>query len=369
MSSRVHRFRAELDQAGLAGSVVSRPEHVFYLSGFTSPPRGQSFLVVGPRGTALVARGDQERLQNAAGSDVSVFAYEFYRPTILREADDAAQEALAAALSQSGLAGHRFGVEEDHLPMYALEAIANTGDAIPLDGQIERMRLRKDDEEIAAIRRAVAINDLGFAAARTAIRGGATELDVFAVVFEAILRAHRAPFTLDGDFVSGPRTERIGGPATERELRRGDLVILDIYPVLNWYKGDFSRTFVVGAASTRQREIHRVLEEALAQGAALARAGIRACDVDAVVRETISVAGYGDYFPHHSGHAIGLGHPEPPFIIPADPTPLEPDMVITLEPGIYLPGFGGMRLEQNYLIREAGAEPLSTFPLELISCD
>lgn len=369
MPSRLNRFQEALDRAGLAGAVVSRPEHVYYLSGFTPPPRGQAFLVVGPNGAAIVARGEQSRLENAVGPEFKVFPYEFYRPRLLREAEDVAEEALAAALAATGLSGQRFGVEEDHLPMYALEAISNAGDAVALDGAIERMRLTKDEDEIAAIRRAVAINDQGFAAARQAIRPGATELDVFDAVYGAILRAHGAPFTLEGDFVSGPRTERIGGPATSRELQPGDLFIIDLFPVLGWYKGDFTRTFVVGQPTARQRELHRVLENALARGESLIRPGIRACDLDALVRDSIRDAGYGENFPHHSGHAIGLGHPEPPFIVPADQSQLQPGMVITLEPGVYVPGVGGMRLEQNYLVTESGAEPLSKFPQELIVCD
>lgn len=369
MPSRLNRFQNALDRAGLAGAVVSRPEHVFYLSGFTSPPRGQSFLVVGPGGAAIVARGERSRLENAIGPGFDVFPYEFYRPRLLREADDAAAEALIAAIEATGLNGRRFGVEEDHLPMYALEAIANAGDAIALDGEIERMRLTKDEDEVAAIRRAVAINDLGFAAARQAIRPGATELDVFDAIYGAILRAHGAPFTLEGDFVSGPRAERIGGPATGRALQPGDLFIIDLFPVLGWYKGDFTRTFVVGRPTPEQLALHKVLENALTQGESLIRPGIRACDLDSVVRDSIREAGHGKHFPHHSGHAIGLGHPEPPFIVPADLSMLQPGMVITLEPGVYVPGVGGMRLEQNYLVTENGAEPLSTFPQELIVAD
>lgn len=368
MSSRAQRFQDELNRVGLAGAVVSRPEHIFYLSGFSAPLRGQTFLVVGPNGVVLVARGSLDQLQSTAPS-ANVFPYEYYRTDLLREADDAAGEALSEALAASGLKGQRFGTEEDHLPMYAFELTASLGDAVALDGQIERMRLKKDDDEVAAIRRAIAINDLGFAAARPVIRPGASELDVFDAVFGAILRAHGAPFTLDGDFVSGPRTERIGGPPTDRILRRGDLFIADIFPVLGWYKGDCTRTFVVGKATAKQREMHLVLEEALARGEAAIRPGLAAGDLDSAVRESVAGSGYGDYFPHHSGHAIGLGHPEPPFIVPADRTPLESGMVITLEPGIYVPGVGGMRLEQNYLVTENGAEPLSRFPLELVETE
>ncbi|HUX88024.1 MAG TPA: Xaa-Pro peptidase family protein [Chloroflexota bacterium] len=367
MTARMEQFQGRLADLGLAGAVVNRPEHVFYLVGFTTLPRSLSFLVTGPRGVALVTRGN-EALSRNLDSGLQVFPYEFYRPRQLRAVDEVVAEALRAACEAVGLRGGRIGVEASNLPWNVGPLVDGYGEIFPFGGTIESMRVQKDDDEIAAIRRAVAINDLGLAAAQRAIRAGASELDVYSAVYREVLLRHGLPFTLQGDFVSGPRTERIGGPATARRLETGDLFIIDIFPVLNWYKGDFTRTFVVGRPSERQKEMHLVLEAALAAGAAAIRPGLPACDLDAVVRNTIADAGYGDYFPHHAGHAIGLDHPEPPFIIPADPTPLQPRMVITLEPGIYVPGFGGMRLEQNYLVTENRAEPLSAFPLELTEC-
>jgi len=368
MTARLDRLRGALGAAGFTGAVVSRPTHVHYLSGYNAPASGYTFLVAGPHGTALVVAG-REPAAGSLPSEIQAFPYQFYRPTVLREAEDAAEEALLAAIDTVGLRGGAIGIESDHLPFGLAQALAGVGDVTSLDGEIERMRLQKDADEIAAIRRAVAINDRGLAAARRAIRHGATEIDVFAAVYGEILRDFGAPYTLIGDFVSGPRTERVGGPATARELQSGDLFIIDIFPILDWYKGDITRTFVVGEPTSRQRDVHRVLEEALAVGAAAIRPGLRACDLDAVVREAVSRAGFGENFPHHSGHAIGLGHPESPYIIPADASELRPNMVITLEPGIYLPGEGGMRLEQNFLITESGAEGLSQFPLELIVCE
>lgn len=359
---------AKLMASGFAGAVVSRPEHVFYIAGFSPPLRGQAFVVVGPMGVALAAQGGPA-LARTVDPAIRAFPYQFYRPTELRDPDRAAREAVLAAVDAVGLSGKPVGIEAGHLPFGMSQALSSAGEILPLTGQIERLRWQKDDGEISLIRRAVSINDHAFEAARQAIRPGATELDVFAAVHREILLRHGAPFTLQGDFVSGPRTEKIGGPPTDRKLEPGDQFIMDLFPVLNWYKGDFTRCFVVGRASPQQEERHRILENALAAGAAAIRPGIRACDLDAVVRGAIGKAGYGEYFPHHSGHAIGLGHPEPPYIVPADPSPLLPRMVITLEPGIYLPGMGGMRLEQNYLVTEDGAEPLSTFPLTLISCE
>ncbi|MCL4500013.1 MAG: Xaa-Pro peptidase family protein [Chloroflexi bacterium] len=366
MTARVERFRSELAEAGFDGAIVSRPEHVFYLCGYAAPVRGLTYLVVGPRGVGLVTSGKGAEIPGEP--EIQVFSYEYYRPTQLRDVDEASLEALAAGISTVGLRGVRTGVEDSYLSARAFQSLVSVCDAVSLGGLIERMRLRKDENEIAAIRRAVSINDRGLTVAQRVIAPGVSELEVYAAIYREVLLSHGAPYTLRGDFVSGARTERIGGPPSSRVLEEGDLFIIDIFPVLDWYKGDFTRNFVVGKPNARQLEVHRVLEDALAAGAAVIRPGIRACDLDAVVRESVTAAGYGAYFPHHSGHAIGLDHPEPPYIIPADPTPLQSRMVITLEPGIYIPGFGGMRLEQNFLVTDTGAEPLSSYPLKLIPC-
>jgi Xaa-Pro aminopeptidase len=360
---RRERLLRELDRIGLAGAIVARREHVYYLSGHLPGTGVDALVLLGPRGCALVAPGKASPVEG-----VEVISYVAYTHSRVVDAEAELREAFMAALEQTGLKGQRVGAEFSHLSASLAEQASDRCHLTSLAGTIEQLRRVKDADEIELIRHGVAMNDLGYQAARQAIRPGTSELEVFAAVSRAILLAHGEPFTMIGDFVSGPRTEGGGGPATDRRLEPGDLFIMDIFPVLRGYKGDLSRNFVVGEPTARQREIHRVLEDALVLGGAAIKPGLRACDLDSVVRKYVADAGYGDNFRHHAGHAIGLGHPERPYIIPADTEELQANQVITLEPGIYISGFGGMRLEQNYLITETGAEPLSTFPLELIAC-
>jgi Xaa-Pro aminopeptidase len=280
-------------------------------------------------------------------------------------------EALDLAVEQAGLTGQRIGIEEMHISAFHAAAVARHGPTVAVDGQIESLRRIKDDEELAAIRAAVGFNDLGFAAARQAIAPGVTELAVQDAVVSAMEEATGMSIDVLDDtncFISGSRTSVGVGATTSRRLRRGDLMIIDLNPFIHGYKGDTTRTFSVGPASPEQRRIHDTLVRALEAAERAARPGVRACDVYAALARTIIDAGYGAGLSGHGGHAIGLEHLERPYIIPGDELPLEERMVLTLEPGIYLPEIGGLRIEDNYRVAGGGLDVLSHFPRELVRC-
>jgi Xaa-Pro aminopeptidase len=169
-----------------------------------------------------------------------------------------------------------------------------------------------------------------------------------------------------GDFASGPRTEAKGGPPTTRVIERGDLFILDYSAVLYGYRGDFTNTWVIdGQPTAPQRELADHCMAALRAGESLLRPGTRGADVHAALTETFARAGVANAFPHHSGHGIGLGHPDPPYFTPhSDDVIVERD-VVTLEPGLYVKGVGGMRFERNYVITRDGFELLTHHALGL----
>ncbi len=365
MPTRLERFRARLEAAGHDGAVVAFPPHIYYLSGLTPPARGQTFLVVGPTTAIAVVPGGSP---TSAGPGVAVYPYEDYSSRQVIDPLQAARQALQSALAEAGLYGKRVALESSALPHTYATIVSEHAQRADLGDILLEMRRQKDPDEIAAIRRAIAILDAAYATAQQTIAPGVSELEVYQAIFQTILHRHGEPFFLQGDFVSGPRSAGIGGPPTARRLEPGDLFIIDLFPVLHFYKGDLCRTFVVGQPTPEQRALHTLLEEALARGAEALRPGVTGAEVDRLVRGHLQAAGYGQYFPHHSGHAIGLGHPERPYLIPGETLPLAENMVVTLEPGLYRPGFGGMRLEQNFLITASGAEPLSTFPLTLIAC-
>lgn len=360
---RLERLRRSLAPE-FAGAVVALPIHTHYLSGQPPNSRAASYVVVGPERAALVAPG------SAPGRDpaVDLLAYDAYRHDTPADQHANAEAALIEALDRAGVVGQAVAIEAEWLPQRLATAVAARCRVGMLGNRLERQRMVKDEAELALVRRAAGIIDGAFAAVRDGLRAGRSELEVYEEAVRAILLAHGEPFTMECVFLSGPRTLEIIGPPTARRFARGDLLIFDVFPYLHGYKVDVTRTYSVGPATDQQRQLHAILERALAAGAAALRPGATGGEVDAATRGVIAAAGYGAHSTHHMGHAIGLFHPERPSLVPGETLPLAEGMVITLEPGVYVPGIGGLRLEQNYIVRDGPPEALSRFPLELVEC-
>lgn len=269
------------------------------------------------------------------------------------------------------LAARRIGIEMATAPaglIRGLESSAPGIEWLDLDPLIRPLRRSKDVDELALLRRCLKASDAGMAAAMSDLRPGMTEFDAYMIVQGAASQAAGAPVQLYGDFVSGPRCEQIGGAPSGRVLAAGDLVLLDYSVVIHGYRGDIANTFRVGggAASAAQRALHEKCLDAIAAGEALLKPNVACKDVDAAVRRVLlKDGGKPEHFPGHAGHGVGLGHPEPPYIVPESVDTLMVGDVVTLEPGQYVPGVAGMRFERNYVITESGFETLSGHPLSL----
>jgi Xaa-Pro aminopeptidase len=229
-----------------------------------------------------------------------------------------------------------------------------------------RLMRRKEDDELAVLRRAIAAAEHGFVRAREGIHAGMSELHAYSLVSDAVLEHLGEQALVYGDFASGPRAEAKGGQPTARVIERGDLFILDYSVVLYGYRGDFTNTWVIdGQPTTRQRELADACLAAMQAGESRLRPGTRGAEVHAALTDSFARASLADAFPHHSGHGIGLGHPDPPYFTPhSDDVIVERD-VVTLEPGLYVQGVGGMRFERNYVIAADGFELLTHHTLGL----
>jgi Xaa-Pro aminopeptidase len=231
---------------------------------------------------------------------------------------------------------------------------------------IATMRRRKDPDEIELLRRCMRATEAGHAWARANIKPGMTELDVYCGVNAACTQAAGHAVIVYGDFAVSPGPERRGGPPTDRVLTPGDMFILDFSVVIGGYRSDFTNTLVVGAEpNADQKRLYDLCVVAMTAGEKELKAGAGCRTVYEGVRSDFEKGGMAEYFPHHAGHGLGLTHPEAPYFVRhADETLLAGD-VVTLEPGLYVPNVGGIRLEHNYLITETGYERLSNHVIAL----
>lgn len=225
---------------------------------------------------------------------------------------------------------------------------------------ILRLRKCKQPDEVGEIRHSLTLCAKAYQAARGAIAPGVTELDVYHTILAAITKQTGSTVDLRGDFASGERAIRGGGPPTARVLQVHDLFPLDLFPASALYFGDTCRTFAAGGAIDEQLRAHEVVRKALTMAESMVKPGVRTRDVYLTVKQFLDSEAIAEKsFWHHLGHGIGFHGHESPRIIPGSDDIFEPGDVFTLEPGVYTKSLrGGIRLEDNYLITEHGLENL-----------
>ena len=231
---------------------------------------------------------------------------------------------------------------------------------------VEALRESKDADEVALIRRAGEIATRALAKTLREIRPGMNELNVAGILEHALRDEGSEEFPFPAIVASGPRAALPHARASSRLIERGDLLLLDFGAQYKGYCSDVTRTVVVGRASSEQREIYDIVKHANAVAASSVRAGMKGQDADGLARRYIEERGYGDAFGHSLGHGLGLEVHEAPRLAKTVETPLGTGAVVTIEPGIYRPGWGGVRIEDDVHLAASGPEILTDFTRELL---
>ncbi len=237
---------------------------------------------------------------------------------------------------------------------------------VPTTGLVESIAIVKDAEEIEALKKAVEIADVAFERILQIIRPGISELDVCAELEYQMKMLGSSDPAFETLINSGWRSAMPHGRASAKKIKNGELVTLDFGAVYGGYHSDMTRTVSVGKADARQKKIYNLVLKAQIAGCKKARAGLGGPDVDKVARDIISKAGYGKQFGHGLGHGIGLLIHEGPRLSPLSADILKPNMVVTVEPGIYIEGWGGVRIEDDVVITKSGCRILNKAEKRLI---
>jgi Xaa-Pro aminopeptidase len=333
--------------------IVSDAHDVRYLSGF----RGENATLVVGQATALICT--DSRYWGQVAEEVKGFALERTEELLHDTAAAAARELgeRAALGFQGGTLTHAD---------YRLLRRRHLGRLRDVRDRLSRLRGVKEASEIESVRRAAAMTDAAFAAVVASGLMGRTEADVSWQIGEELHRCGAEGPSFDTVVAAGPRGALAHAIPGQRRIVSGDLVVVDSGARVDGYCSDITRTFAVGEVPEELRHVYAIVLKAQLAALAALRPGVTGHDADAVAREVIEVAGYGDAFGHGTGHGVGLEIHERPRLGRRSRDILAPGMVFTVEPGIYLQDVGGVRIEDTVVLTEDGCRLLTLFPKDLI---
>lgn len=349
---RVERLVKALNSQNLDGLLITNNYNLRYMTGFT-----------GTSGVAVVSQKEAVfitdfRYTEQASKQITGYRIVEHKGTIIEE--------IAAVVKELGIKSLGFEKDVVSYSMYETYSKVIPVDLVGVTDLIEKIRLVKTEDELKTIKAACQIADETFEHIIQFIKPGKTELEVSNELEFYMRKLGATSSSFDTIVASGVRSALPHGVATDKIIEKGDFVTLDYGALYNGYISDMTRTVAVGEPSEQLKEIYQIVLEAELLGLEKFKPGMTGKEADAICRDYIKEHGYGDAFGHSTGHGIGLEVHEGPGLSFRSNITLEPGMVVTCEPGIYLPGVGGVRIEDDTLITETGNEKLTHAPKELI---
>jgi Xaa-Pro dipeptidase len=357
IKKRQEKLAAVLEGAGLKGLALNAGPSLIYLTGlhFHLSERPVVGLFTPDASPVLI-------LPELESAKVENLAYELTPYTYAEDPDkwvDAFREGVKAA----GLAGGKVGVEDRWLRFLELnllkDAMADVNFINAVD-TVAELRMVKDAFEIAAMQEAVNAAQAALEATLPHVAIGMTEKELAAeLVMQIFRQGNGTALPFQPIVATGPNSANPHAFPTDRPLAKGDLLVIDWGASAEGYFSDLTRTFGVGEVNHEQEKIHKIVQEANAAARAIAKPGIACGDVDKAARDVIEQAGYGAYFIHRTGHGLGMEGHEEPYMRADNPIPLIAGMTFTIEPGIYIPGKDGVRVEDDVVVTEDGLRSFS----------
>lgn len=353
MEHRIQALREAFDTEKLDGYLVADEISILYFTGFLggarllTPKEGENVLYV-------YGVNYEEASETARDSRVE----------LVKRGEDAD---LKLADEVKSLKLRRVGFDGVEASGYLKLRRALKGVRLKSLGKLVwKLREVKDETEITCMRKAAELTDEGMRTAFETIKAGLREYEVAAEMEYAMRRLGSGGVAFDTIVASGVRSAFPHGGCTDRKIRKGDLVVIDVGATYQHYRADLTRTVTIGKPSPKQAKVFGVLREAQERAFQSVCAGIRARDVDAAARSLIEKKGYGEYFVHGLGHGVGLEIHEPPTLGPGSKEVLKAGNVLTVEPGIYIINFGGVRIEDTVLVHKDKAEKFTKAAYELM---
>lgn len=352
MINRVNNLREQMKSEEISSFLITSPYNLRYLTGFTGTT---GLALIGLEEAFFIT--DFRYTEQAAKQCVGFEIVKNVGPIL---------EVVADLVESKNI--ENLGFEESFVPFkqyVELEGLLEV-DLIPVSGMVEELREIKDEEEIAIVEKACEIADKAFSHILTYIKPGMTEIQVANELDFYMRSLGASSVSFETIVASGLRSAMPHGVASEKVIEQGDMITIDFGCYYNGYVSDMTRTISLGEPSDKLREIYNVVKEAQQKVLDAAKPGMTGVELDAVARDYIASKGYGEAFGHSTGHGIGLEIHEGPNVSKLAEKAFVPGNIITNEPGIYLPGIGGVRIEDDMLVTENGIKRLTHSEKELI---
>jgi Xaa-Pro aminopeptidase len=367
---RTARLRDWCQAQGVDLAVISNEREIYYFSNFLRKPFGWlstrlAFWGCSAAGSFLVCSQSERRTADSAVADHLLTYRDYDIDSTTQTFLEHALPSLREALTGLGGAVRRIALEKRYAQVAVLETLQQMypgASFVDASDVLLAMRKKKDPDEVEVLRRTAGLSGFCYQTAGEAIAPGRRDIDIYAACYEAYVRTMGEYVTFAGDFLAGEDTLKVTGGPSGRLLETGQTMILDLWLDPYGYWVDNARTFIVGPQPNRDQErIYDLAIEAQAHGEQLLRPGVRGREVYQGMRQVYAEHGLAEHFPGHAGHGLGLSPHEGPLFIPASDDLLEEGDVVALEPGLYVPGIGGVRCEDNYLVTRAGPQRLTDF--------
>lgn len=360
-AGRLQRFRQLLQEQEIDTFLVAVPENRYYLSGYEAEDlqltESSGYLLINASKQFLLT---DFRYEEAAKEEAPQYTLVIYHNGLAKELPDLFAQLQTERLGiESHFLTHRkFREVQDALAAARPQAVI-----VEPEGLVEKLRVVKEEAEIEAIRASLQLTERVLSEVWEHLQPGQTEMEMAWMIERLIREGGGSAVSFPPIVAGGPRAALPHGVPSLRRIGAGEPVILDLGAIRDHYCSDMTRTWIAGDPDPRLREIYKVVRQAQLAAQDVLRAGKDSAAIDAVAREVIGQAGYGEYFGHGLGHGVGIAVHEDPRLSKRGSTVLQENMVVTIEPGIYLPGFGGVRLENMARVTQSGCEILNELDL------
>lgn len=354
-ANRIRRLQDKMREHRLDGFLVSHLPNMFYLTGFTG---SAAALLVFPRSAEFLTDG---RYTEQASKEVTGMAIRRSRRGLI---PDAAESALRRKVTRLGFES-RHTTHESFVRLK--EDCSSQARIVPCIGWVEELREIKSEGEVEKIRRSLRAVLSAFDETLPLIKPGVREIELSAELEYRMKHQGAQKVSFDLIVASGPRSALPHGVASDKAVRKNEFLVFDLGAILDGYSSDFTRTVYVGRPTAKAREIYDIVRKSQENAIAGVRAGVAASQIDHLARQTIQRRGYGKFFVHSTGHGIGIEVHEAPAVSARSGATLHTGQVLAIEPGIYLPRYGGVRIKDLVVVGDRGCENLTATRKDLMA--